>query len=105
MNLHVWILSIHPPWKGKGDNMTRRINTLLLLVPLVFALSYLPAIAEDGTPRPRGVTPEEVDPDGLEGIHAAPGTPGIAGIQGESVLEASIFVKVLLRYARVFGIL
>lgn len=84
--------------------MTRRIITLLTLVALVSAYPVLPAFAEDGTPDPREVTPEEVDPDGLEGIRTGPRTIVVEAAPADG-LHGSTFVRIFLRYARLFGIL
>ncbi|MFH1278855.1 MAG: hypothetical protein ABIK65_10805 [Candidatus Eisenbacteria bacterium] len=84
--------------------MNQRIITLFLLVALASTCPILPAFGEDGTPDPREATPEEVDPDGLEGIRTGPRTIDVEAVPVDG-LSGSNFVKILLRYARVFGII
>ena len=50
--------------------MLRRRCIYLLLVSFLALLVFSFAFAENGTPDPKEVTLEEVDPDGLEGLHA-----------------------------------
>lgn len=82
--------------------MSRRLAALALIAGLIIALSVSQVVAEDGAPDPRPNEPEEVDPDGLEGIRSGPVAPQ-AEAQCDAGSRELFLVRKLFRLVRLFG--
>ena len=82
--------------------MSRRLAALALIAGLIIAVSVSRVVAEDEHPDPRQSEPEEVDPDGLEGIRSGSSAP-----QAEAMSDAGsrelFLVRKFFRLARLFG--
>ncbi|MBN1825631.1 MAG: hypothetical protein JW958_05130 [Candidatus Eisenbacteria bacterium] len=82
--------------------MSRQLWARLLLLVVLVAFTATWVLAEDEHPDPRPITPMEVDPDGLEGLHAPTGTH-----TAEAAVDVNhwfVFLRVLLHQAWIIGL-
>ncbi|MFH1680478.1 MAG: hypothetical protein ABIH26_07525 [Candidatus Eisenbacteria bacterium] len=83
--------------------MLRRLSSVLLVVALLLAFAVPVAFGIDPYPDPRPVTPEEVDPDGLEGVSAGPGHQAEEAFTAGGS-QASTLIRSFFRMVRLIGL-
>ncbi len=83
--------------------MLRRSLSLFLLITVLLVFTADLVLAEDDGGDPLGATPEEVDPDGLEGIHVGGVAPSGELPVGDSP-RGSFLVQFLIRIHRLLAI-
>lgn len=82
--------------------MSHKQAVLFIVAILMLAVTASFVLAVEGTPDERPATPDDVDPDGLEGLQAPSGGRYLE-VLFKSSPQSQFLLRCFLQYARVIG--